>query len=225
MAEWPSIIAMFLDQAERLGEKPFLWAKTGGAYRPISWRNSRDQVLALARALRGLGIVAGDRVVLCAENRPEWMIANLGIIAAGGITVPAYVTNTVADHHHVLSDSGAKVAIVSTAKLAERLIPAARRAPEVDAVISMETSAAPSLTRPRVMSWDDFLANGRTAVDDIAPQSIGPGQTAVVIYTSGTGGTPKGVMLSHRAILHNCRGAEDALREIGLGNEIGRAHV
>jgi long-chain acyl-CoA synthetase len=220
MANWPSIIAMFLDQSERLGDKPFLWAKFEGAYQPTSWRDARDQVLALARALKGYGIGHGDRIVLCAENRPEWMIANLGIIATGAITVPAYVTNTIHDHQHIFADSGARAAIVSTAKLAERLIPAARRSPEVDFVITMEAPDAASLSRPRVLLWESVLADGWSSRTEINPRATGIDETAVVIYTSGTGGTPKGVMLSHRAILHNCRGAEDALAEIHLGNDV-----
>ena len=220
MAKWPSIIAMFLDQAERLGEKPFLWAKSDGTYRAISWRDARDQVLALARALRGLGIVHGDRVVLCAENRPEWMIANLGVIAAGGITVPAYVTNTVNDHRHIFADSGAKAAVVSTAKLAERLIPAARVSHEVEFIISMEAPETTARVRPRVLLWESVLADGWSSKAEINPSATGTDETAVIIYTSGTGGTPKGVMLSHRALLHNCDGAEDALAEIELGNDV-----
>ena len=220
MAKWPSIIAMFLDQAERLGEKPFLWAKSDGTYRAISWRDARDQVLALARALRGLGIEHGDRVVLCAENRPEWMIANLGVIAAGGITVPAYVTNTVNDHRHIFADSGAKAAVVSTAKLAERLIPAARVSHEVEFIISMEAPETTARVRPRVLLWESVLADGWSSKAEINPTATGTDETAVIIYTSGTGGTPKGVMLSHRALLHNCDGAEDALAEIELGNDV-----
>ncbi len=222
MAQWPSLIAMFLDQAARLGDRSFLWAKGPDGYKPISWREAGTQVQALGRALRGLGIAPGDRVMLCAENRPEWLIANLGIMAAGGITVPAYTTNTVADHHHILSDSGAKAAIVSTAKLAERLIPAARRADDIEVVISMETPETAALVRPRVLAWDAVLADGRASGDDVTAwvAERGLDDTAVIIYTSGTGGTPKGVMLAHRAILHNCRGAEDALREIGLGDDV-----
>jgi long-chain acyl-CoA synthetase len=220
MANWPSIIAMFLDQAEHLGEKPFLWAKSDGAYSAISWRDARDQALALARALRGLGIEHGDRVVLCAENRPEWMIANLGVMAAGAITVPAYITNTVHDHQHIFADSGAKAAIVSTTKLAERVIPAARRVSDVDFVISMEAPESAAVVRPRILTWESVLADGWTSKAEINPAATGTDETAVIIYTSGTGGTPKGVMLSHRALLHNCDGAEDALREIGLGNDV-----
>ena len=80
----------------------------------MSWRSVAGQVSALSRGLRDLGIVPGDRVVIVAENRPEWAIADLAIMAAGAISVPAYVTNTSDDHFHILSDSGAKLAIVST---------------------------------------------------------------------------------------------------------------
>ena len=194
MAEWPSLTAMFLDQADRLGDHSFLWAKSGGIYAPISWRETSAQVQSLARALRRLGVEPGDRVMLCAENRPEWLIANLAIMAAGAITVPAYTTNTVADHHHILSDSGAKVAIVSTAKLAERLIPAAQRANDVDVVISMGAPEAASLVRPRVLAWDDVLADGNARSDDVAAwvTERGLDDTAVIIYTSGTGRRTQG---------------------------------
>ena len=85
---WPNLAAMFFDQARRYGDKPFLWAKREGSYRPISWREAAAQVEGLARGLRALGLARGDRVALVSENRPEWMIADLAIISAGCITVP-----------------------------------------------------------------------------------------------------------------------------------------
>jgi long-chain acyl-CoA synthetase len=210
---------MFIAQAERLAGRPFLWAKKGGVYQSLSWAEARDQVMALARALRALGIGDGDRVVLCSENRPEWIIANLGVMAAGAITVPAYVTNTVNDHHHIFADSAAKAAIVSTARLAERLVPAARLASDVEVVIAME-DPGPSLVRPRLMLWSDALANGRASSGATPSNTRGRDDTAVIIYTSGTGGTPKGVMLAHKSILHNLRGAADAVRELGLDDNV-----
>ena len=81
---------MFLGEAVRKGDRPFLWAKRDGSYRATSWRETADAISALARGLRLLGLKPGERVALISENRPEWMIADLGIMAAGGITVPAY---------------------------------------------------------------------------------------------------------------------------------------
>ncbi len=77
----------------------------------------------LAENLRGLGLKEGDRVVLVSENRPEWCIADLAIMAAGCITVPAYTTNTERDHQHVLDNSGGRAVIVSTERLSRPLIP------------------------------------------------------------------------------------------------------
>ena len=76
------------------------------------------------------GSQPGDRVALVSENRPEWIVADLAIMSAGAVTVPAYTTNTVEDHRHILGNSGARAAIVSTAALAARLLPAARAGAE-----------------------------------------------------------------------------------------------
>ncbi|MCC7016674.1 MAG: AMP-binding protein, partial [Rhodospirillales bacterium] len=119
---WPNLAAMFFDQVDRLGEHPFLWAKRDGVWRPLTWGDAAARVSALARGLIAAGIEPGDRVVLVSENRPAWAIADLAIMSIGAITVPAYVTNTAADHAHILRDSGAKGAIVSQRRLAERIL-------------------------------------------------------------------------------------------------------
>ncbi len=103
---WPNLAAMFYDQVDAYGDRPFLWAKREGTYKPLSWGDVAARVTPLARGLLQTGIKPGDRVVLVSENRPAWLIADIAIMAIGAITVPAYTTNTVADHLHVLKDSG-----------------------------------------------------------------------------------------------------------------------
>jgi len=125
-----SLPAMFFATAQQRADRPFLWAKRDGRYRPLSWGEVESAVTRLARALIAYGIQPGDRVALVSENRPEWVIADLAIVSAGAITVPAYVTNTGNDHRHVLGNSGAHAVIVSTAALAARVLPAAASAPE-----------------------------------------------------------------------------------------------
>ncbi len=216
---------MFLEVAGQRGARPFLWAKRDGTYRSLSWAEAADRVSRLARGLAALGVEPGDRVALVSENRPEWAIADLAIISAGAVTVPAYVTNTVEDHRHVLGNSGARVAIVSSAALAERLIPAAEQVPSVRAIIAIEPPGD-SPARIAVHSWNEVLALGdaaaATAADDLAGRvaALSPDDTACIIYTSGTGGVPKGVMLSHRNIIDNCRGAYRLLEMLGLGDEV-----
>ena len=218
MAEqtWPNLAAMFFDQAGRLGDKPLFWAKKGGAYESISWRGAAAKVDALAGGLKALGVVPGDRVQLVSENRPEWAMSDLAIMTSGAITVPAYVTNTPVDHLHVLTDSGAKGAIVSTRALADRVLAAADGAPDLEFVITME--AAPGAEGIDVLGFEDVVDRGGDATGTAGQWK--PDDLACILYTSGTGGAPKGVMLSHRAILHNCAGATDALLELGLGDEV-----
>ena len=222
MPTWPNLVTMFFEQAERHGAQPFLWQKRDGAYKSWSWDEVEAQVTSLAKGLLGLGLNNGDRVILVGENRPEWMIADLAIMAAGGITTPAYTTNTTDDHRHILQDSGAKGAIVSTARLAERVIKAAKGLDGYEFVIVMDDASTLKASSLKIISLKQAMADGKSRDDDIKARAadLNRSDTACIIYTSGTGGTPKGVMLHHGAILHNCEGALDALAELGIGREV-----
>ena len=112
-----NLVELFLKRADEKGDQSFLGAKREGGWQTISWRETAEQVCLLAENLRGLGLKDGDRVCLVSENRPEWCIADLAIMAAGCVTVPAYTTNTERDHVHILDNSGARAVIVSTEKL------------------------------------------------------------------------------------------------------------
>jgi long-chain acyl-CoA synthetase len=217
-----SLTALFFDQADALGDGPFLWAKHEGTYRSISWRETAQAVKDLSRGLRDLGLQKGDRVVLVSENRPEWLIADLAIMAAGGITVPAYTTNTEHDHNHILTNSGAVGAIVSTRALGKRLLPAALDAPDCKWVVAIENQDIGQKGPVDVRLWADTLERGRALPDDVADMvaEAKRDDVACFIYTSGTGGTPKGVMLTHGNIICNCMGAHRVLEHIGLGHDV-----
>jgi long-chain acyl-CoA synthetase len=218
----PNLAAMFFDWAAQKGERPFLWVKRDGAYRPISWRAASADVRALARGLRALGVGRGDRVALVAENRPEWTIADLAIMAAGAITVPAYTTHTAEDHRHVLANSGAKAVIVSTASLALRLLPAADQISTISAIITMEPLSRGQLSHAEIHLWAEVLARGAELPDQVDGwvAAVGRDDIACLIYTSGTGGVPKGVMTTHANIFANCYGAFRLLETIGLGDDV-----
>jgi long-chain acyl-CoA synthetase len=216
-----NLVTMFFAQAERLKDRPFLWAKREDKYRPMDWTSVAEHVSALALGLQSIGLEPGDRVMLVAENRPEWLIADVAIMAAGGITVPAYITNTEADHTHILENSGARGIIVSTERLARRLLPAAVRSGDLRFLIAIEPLSLGQTSEFDVFLWDNVLSRGQTASGKIAETArhISRNDTACIIYTSGTGGAPKGVMLHHGALLHNCDGAGDALAAFGLEDE------
>lgn len=218
---WPNLATMFFEQAATYREQPFLWKKRDGVYESLTWSDANARTVALARGLLSLGIESGDRIVLVSENRPAWPIADIAIMAAGGITTPAYTTNTPADHRHVLTDSGARGVIVSTTKLAEKIIAGARGLDHIEFIIVMEEP--PTDTGGlKVLRMADVLETGQARHENVykMAEEINRTDTACIIYTSGTGGTPKGVMLHHGAMLHNCAGAVDALMDLGLEREI-----
>lgn len=219
--EWPNLATMMFEQAKTFKDKPFLWEKKEGAYQSMSWTQVSEQIAALASCLKAQGIEPGDRVALVSENRALWLISDFAIMAIGGITVPAYVTNTVEDHLHVLSDSGAKAAIVSTARLSARLVPAVDKSPDVKFVIALETPDTPPASAS-LLDWNTVISDHAGTGDEIEAfaGSRTSEDTACLIYTSGTGGKPKGVMLNHKSQFHNAAGAKDALTEINLGGDV-----
>jgi long-chain acyl-CoA synthetase len=220
----PNLVALFLARADEKGDAPFLRAKRNGTWQSISWRETAQRVCQLAQGLVGLGFQRGERIMLVSENRPEWCIADLAIMAAGCITVPTYITNTERDHYHILENSGARGVIVSTAKLARPLLPAVLRAGQANHVIGMEPLGMAQAGAFDCHEWDALFAadpdTARAAVE-ARIAAITRKDTACIIYTSGTGGAPRGVKQHHGAILHNVAGAGRVLTEdFGWGNEV-----
>jgi long-chain acyl-CoA synthetase len=147
--------------------------------------------------------------VICAENRPDYPIAEVALMAIRAVPVPTYTTNTIDDHTHILRDSGARAAIVSSGTLADRIRSAGINAGGLDLLLEIGGE-----------HWARMLAD-TFPPDDIAGDAamIPPTAMACVIYTSGTGGAPRGVILPHRCILSNCRGAFDLVRPLRLKDE------
>jgi len=211
-----NLVALFLRRADELGDKPMLWARRDGCWQPLSWGEAARQVCLMAQGLRRLGLSPGYRVMLVSENRPEWCLADLAIMAAGCVTVPAYITNTERDHLHILENSGAGAVIVSCAKLAKPLLPAVLRTDTARHVIGMEPLRASQSGTVEFHDWAALLqgdaAQARAEVD-ARIAGIGRGDLACIIYTSGTGGAPRGVMQHHGMILHNVAGAARVIAE------------
>ncbi|MET0372239.1 MAG: AMP-dependent synthetase/ligase [Sphingobium sp.] len=217
---FPNLVTMFFARVRERGDAPFLWRKEAGRWESQSWNEVAVEVAALASALRSLGLNAGDPVMLVSENRPEFCIADLAIMAAGCVTVPTYTTNTTRDHQHILTDSGARAVIVSTAKLAQVLMPAVVRS-QAQFVIGMEPLRGAQGTSTCHV-WSELIARHPTEVDVCAMEQTATREDlACIIYTSGTGGAPRGVMQHHGAILCNVEGAGTLVAEdFGWDDEV-----
>jgi len=217
---WQSLTAMFFDQAEKFATKPLVYSKQNKTWVSQSWQQVAQQVTQLAAALEKMDIKAGDRVVIVSENRPEWLIADFAIMAVGAISVPAYTTNTARDHLHILENSGAKAAIVSTKALAHIFLKAAHQSDNLCHTVTIEPYTLNQSINVELHTWHDLLS---TENPDIAAYKTRAAKAtkddiACLIYTSGTGGAPKGVMLHHGAILSNCYGISPVLADKGLKN-------
>ncbi|PPQ29182.1 long-chain fatty acid--CoA ligase [Rhodopila globiformis] len=212
---------MMFSMARARSSKPFLRYWRSGAWHSITWGEFGRMAASCARHLRAAGVSAGDRVLICMENRPEFTIAETALMAIRAIPVPAYTTNTVDDQVYLLRDSGARAAIVSSIPLANRLVQAAEKAGGLDLLVVADGEPAASAGVARVMAWADLMQDQQSP-DDIAQEAdqIPPTALACLIYTSGTGGTPRGAMLPHRCMLANCAGAFEVIRPLNPRNEV-----
>ncbi|MDW8340453.1 MAG: long-chain fatty acid--CoA ligase [Geminicoccaceae bacterium] len=209
---------MFERVAARAGDRPFLYRRENGSWRARSWTEVAREARALARCLRAHGVGPGDRVVIVAENRPEWCIADLACLALGAVTAPAYTTWTAEDLAYVLAHCEARAVVVGGGASPQRLARALGRAPAPALVIALEEPpAVPAETR--LLDWRSALARGAEETAELGGARAGPEDIACFIYTSGTGGRPKGVMLPHRSILANIEGVWSLLEEVGVGDD------
>jgi long-chain acyl-CoA synthetase len=192
-------------------DKRMLRAWRDGAWHSITWGEFGRMAASAARNLRQAGVSAGDRVLMCMENRPEFPIAETALMAIRAVPVAAYTTNTVDDQAHLLRDSGARAAIVSSPALADKMRAAAAKVRGLDLLVVIDEGT----------DWAELTGDTRPQNDITAEAALIPATAlACLIYTSGTGGSPRGVMLPHRCVLSNCTGAFDLVRPLRLKDEI-----
>jgi long-chain acyl-CoA synthetase len=194
--------ALFLSAVREKGRPDLFGARRSGGWEWISSQDALAQVREIAAGLVALGLQAGERVALVSENRPEWIMSDLGIQFAGGITVPVYPTLPAEQVRYLLRDSGARIAIVSTTDQASK-INSVRRDSAIEHVAGMDTEAEGVLhfSALRERGAAHLLAHPGLIEERLA--GLSPGNLATIIYTSGTTGIPKGVMLTHANIASN----------------------
>ena len=213
---YQNIVSMFFEKSKEMKTKPYLWKKNNNIFESLSWEDVELSVKSIARSLIDLGILKGDRVVILSENRPEWQIVDLAIMSIGAITVPVYTTSTTADYSHVINHSGARCMIISSHELCVKALPAVESSTDCKNVIKINDDGQSYSNPVNILQWSDLIKNQEkdNYVFDEEIKSIKRTDTACIIYTSGTGGNPKGVMLSHGAMLSNCTGAQILLKNL-----------
>lgn len=185
-----------------------------GQYLPQTWSELWDQVRKVARSLIARGIVAGDRVAIASNTRFEWVLNDLGIVAAGAVTVPIYASSLAEDCRYVAEDAGIRLVFCEDHTQVAKFVALRDRLPALLVVVQMTGEVAPTVD-DWVISMDAFLALGSEVEDaalDERRATLGSESTLSIIYTSGTTGRPKGVIMTHANMLYEAK----AIVELGL---------
>jgi long-chain acyl-CoA synthetase len=189
----------FAEIAAKHPDLPALTAREGKEWKTLTYRELRTEVRRFSVGLRTLGLERGDRVAILSENRTEWAIADLACLAAAGVTVPIYSTLPPPQVAHILTDSGAKIVIVSDKKQRAKIDEIRAQCPDLLHVVVMDEDAAVE----GVLTFQDILKRGDEAAAsleetyEVRRGSVTPRDLMCLIYTSGTTGNPKGAMLTH----------------------------
>ena len=206
-----SLIELYFNKSKEKKRGDFFlsWLKPN-YNKPYTWGEISDKILTLSKKIEEV-IKNQDRCLLLSENRPEWLISDLAIMNAGGISVPIFTTYADSDYKYILEDCKPSVIIVSNQTQFDKIKNYLNS--EIKLIISFEKINYSSLIFEEIFKDINHLNFKEN-------KTISRNSIACIIYTSGTSGNPKGVMLSHGGILSNCEGALDVLKPITGDNEI-----
>ncbi|MFA1547241.1 long-chain fatty acid--CoA ligase [Actinomadura chokoriensis] len=188
------------------GDRPAYADRIDGEWRTLTWAETRTRGLEAAAGFVALGLGAGDVVALMMPNRSEHVLADLGAVHAGGVPTTVYATLAPDQVAFVAGHCAAKYAVLNGKDQLDRWQPVLERLPELRKIIVVDAAACPS--GDRYLSWDAFIELGRErlAADpaeiDRRWQAVKPEDTVTLLYTSGTTGDPKGVLITHSMVLH-----------------------
>jgi long-subunit acyl-CoA synthetase (AMP-forming) len=202
-----TVAARLAVTAERWGGEPaYSDRDDGGPWQTITWEQTRQQALELAAGLVDLGLEPGDRVALMLPNRVEHVLADFAVMHAGGVPVTVYATLAADQVRYVAADCAATIAVLDGAPELARWQPVLAELPNLKKVIVRDASACPA--GDPYLTWAELFERGRdryAASPEIVAgrvAGIDPDGAATVLYTSGTTGNPKGVIITHRSVLY-----------------------
>ena len=211
-----SLVELFFTKYKEINsvaDKPFLkWLKENEK-NFFTWEQVALKIQILSEYLR-TNLADGDRCILLSENRPEWLISDISIMNAGGVTVPLFTTYSEKDYEYIINDCKPKICIVSNEIQLKKI---QKFISEEIKVLSIENINERVENLENI--FDAYLKKKKSDIHISFNQNLERKDLACIIYTSGTTGNPKGVMLSHGGILSNCEGAQEILNQLVQDSE------
>src|SRR6202022_3201947 len=197
-----TVCTLFAEAVAKWGGKPALNWKEDGEWKSLTWKGYRDEVAAVTLALRSLGFGPGQFGLIMARNVPQHVIADLGIVHAGGAAISVYNTLAAEQIEYVANHSEATVAFVEDEGFLAKFLAIRPNIPHLKHLVLIRGSAPEG-----VLAWDELVAKGKElyakspADFQALARAVGPEDPISLIYTSGTTGPPKGVMYSHNNVV------------------------
>jgi len=214
-----NLIELFSHQVQKLNKKDiFLQWLNPNNQKTYTWEEAEKNILKLSKIIKE-NIKEGDRCLLVSENRPEWFVSDLAIMLSDGITVPAYTTYTEEDYKYLIEDCEPSLVIVSNNELLKKLSKTIDEKDFIKKVITLDevskvTDNLNLITKEKYLGFNSITKIDLLEKDKIQNDKLKRTSPACIIYTSGTGGNPKGVMLSHGGILNNIVGACEIMKPL-----------
>jgi len=210
-----TIARSFLKSVEVRGDRPAIREKKFGIWQPTSWREWLQISKDIAYGLHASGFRPGDVASIIANAVPEWVYADMGILCAGGVASGIYPTDSSVQVEYLINDSSTKVIFAEDEEQLDKILSCRSRCPTLQKIVVFDMEGLSGFTDPMVLSLAEFMALGRNhaqgkeALWDEMIGSRNAGDLAILVYTSGTTGPPKGAMHSNRSVTHQMRHAND----------------
>jgi len=210
--EFHTIPTMFLDKVERFGERVALREKKFGIWEEISWNRYKDHAACVSMGLLALGLERGEITLILSENCQEWFYCDLGTMCAGGIAAGIYPTSSYKQVKYYVNHSHARIIFVENDEQLDKTLQILDDTPNLEHIVVFDMKGLQRFNHDYVMSFKEFQDLGKKFALDHPElrfekmiDAIRPEDTAAVVYTSGTTGDPKAVMLSHKNIIFSAR--------------------